>query len=164
MSAGVHTEGLAGGEDSGHYFGRPTWGTDCHWSKATISAREETRAKIKSQEATNMRQHSLLVLLSVLLTTAPACELGPINWPNALKCGPGVDDAIGSVSEVLLGNSDVAKELESLAYTHGTDTVVCLVERLRSDWSAPGASATPARANGVQRADAFLTEIGTKFE
>lgn len=111
-----------------------------------------------------MKTRYLTILLSSLLLTAPACRLGPVNWPEVVKCGPGVSDLIGIVSEVLLGESDVKKELESLAYTHGSDTVACVVERLRTDWSSPGASATPTRVRGVTRADAFLAEIKTEFE
>ena len=111
-----------------------------------------------------MNKRYSTTILAALLGLTSACELGPVNWPEALKCGPGISDLIGIVSEVLLGTTNVKKELESLALTHGTTTVVCLVEQLRSDWSAPGAAASPARVHGVQRADAFLSEIGTKFE
>jgi len=113
-----------------------------------------------------MFAHLLITCAVVLGVGAPtACDRTqtPVNWPELVECGPGVSDLIGIVTEVLLGDGDVRTELDNLARTNGTETVVCVVERLRSDWSAPGASATPQRAKGVDRADAFLTDVGTKF-
>ena len=106
----------------------------------------------------------ITLLASLFLVPLASCKLGKINWPQAVKCGPGISDLVGIVSEVLLGNGNVKKELENLARTHGTDTIVCLVERLRSDWSAPGSAASPARVHGVSRANEFLADIGTKVE
>lgn len=111
-----------------------------------------------------MSKCHLIALFSALLFASSACELGAVNWPEAIKCGPGISDLIGIVSEILLGESNVEHELEGLARTHGTDTVVCLVERLRTDWTSPGSAASPTRVRGVERADVFLSGIGTKFE
>lgn len=105
-----------------------------------------------------------LLILAALLAL-PACKaLGEVNWPKVAQCGPDVGDVVGAVSRVLLGKGDVVTELTDLARTHGTDTVVCLVDHLRADWSSPGASATPERVRGVARADVFLDEIGTDIQ
>ena len=103
--------------------------------------------------------------LSTLLFVAAACKsLPPIKWPELAKCGPDVSEIIGAVSEVLLNKKDPIKELENLARLHGTTTVVCAVEQLRSDWTKPGASATPARVTGINNANAVLSHMGTKIE
>jgi hypothetical protein len=111
-----------------------------------------------------LTRHLTPILIVLALTNTACRSLPPVVWPELAKCAPPVESIIGSVSEILLGKTSPKQELENLARVHGTDTVVCAVERLRSDWRTPGASASPERADALGRADAWLLEVHTKGE
>ena len=98
------------------------------------------------------------VLLVLAASLAAGCQpTGKVNWPALVECAPEPESIIGAVSEVLLNGGNWKQALEDLARVHGTTTVTCAVERLRSDWATPGAAASPERADGLARADEFLT-------
>lgn len=104
------------------------------------------------------------IVLALGLALGGCQQLQVPDWPEVVECGPDVSDLVSVVSRVLLGQGDVVSELTQLAGTHGYDTVACLVDQLRSDWTESGAAASPERARGVQRAGAFLAEVGTRVE
>jgi len=139
---------------------RNTTGRIAPNGQSTISVKT---SPAKPTSGSNSTLNGIVLLLAA---TFSACHTGmtKVNWPELARCGPGIEDIIGSVSEVLLNKGAVRTELENLARVHGTTTVVCAVERLRSDWMAPGAAASPERVEGVQRATAFLDEVGTRVE
>lgn len=104
-------------------------------------------------------------ILLAALVFAPACkQLEAINWPEVIKCGLGDRALLGEITEILRGDGDPKAKLEDLARTHGTDAVVCLVEVLRADQSAPALDKMPGRSQIVERANTFLREAGTRFE
>lgn len=98
------------------------------------------------------------VLLFAALSLALGCHHSPskVNWPAIAECSPEPESIIGAVSETLLNGGSWRQALEDLARVHGTTVVTCAVERLRSDWSAHGAAASPERVDGLARADEFL--------
>lgn len=99
------------------------------------------------------------LLLLAIGASAFACSpgrSGKVNWPAVVDCAPEPESIIGAVSEVLLDGGSWKQALEDLARVHGTTTVTCAVERLRSDWAAPGAAASPERVDGLVRANEFM--------
>jgi hypothetical protein len=112
----------------------------------------------------------LLPFIVFVITTFSCVPHGPIDWPRVVQCGPDISDIIGAVTRILLSDnheSDAATlsgrakdELSGLARTHGPDTVLCVIERLVNDWTAPGAASDPTRALGAARGQAFLDEVG----
>lgn len=106
-----------------------------------------------------------LALVAFVSPVGPACNtVKKVNWPELAKCGPSVEDIIGSVTRVLFKDANVSKELNDLALNHGTETVICAVDRLRKDWSRPGAAVTPERTTALNNAVDFLREVGTAIE
>jgi hypothetical protein len=53
------------------------------------------------------------------------------------------------------------RELEDLARTHGANTVACVVQRVVSDWNAPGAAQEPLRLAAAARGQDFLHQVGS---
>jgi len=111
------------------------------------------------------------LLLSSCGTTSNLAH--DIVWPVVAKCGPTTSDIVGVVSRILLDDgpptqlslsSHARDELAQLAEQYGADTVACLLDYWREEWTSPGASASPERAGAIVRADRFLEEIGTKIE
>lgn len=114
---------------------------------------------------------SYIVALFVVSLVAPACKpIEKIDWPKAVQCGPNIDDLIGTVSRILLSGGKTWKdELIDLARVHGNETVICIVDRLKHDWSQPTAARTPERngegddPGGLGRATEFLHDTGTEI-
>lgn len=109
-------------------------------------------------------RYQLPIILAPLLLMQSACgalQGSPIQWPDLVRCGPGVSDLVGTVTRVLDG-ADYREQLADLALTHGTEAVVCLVDRLVTDWGRPGASMHEKRALQLERGRAFLREAGTQ--
>lgn len=113
-------------------------------------------------------RHLLVAISLVLLSCGPH---GPINWPGLVECAPGISDLVGVVSRILLGAGPAdqtelgtrgKRELEDLARTHGASTVACVIERVVSDWTAPGAAQEPLRLAAAARGRAFLSDVGTR--
>ena len=119
-----------------------------------------------------MRTILIAVVMVVSVACAPSClpesQGGGLDWPKIAKCGPGVDDIVGTVERILLSDgtgsiSDRAKsELEQLAQQHGANTVACLVDLVVSGWTAPGAAPLPERVEGARRGRAFLATVGVE--
>lgn len=109
---------------------------------------------------------SILVLTLAFLAVATVSCLPQqqVDWPDVADCGPDTNDIIDVVSQVLFTGGNWRDKLEKLAVEHGSETVVCMVDRLQADWSAPGAASTPERVAALARANTFLDEIGTKVE
>jgi len=109
------------------------------------------------------------VLLLAALTSA-CVPHGPINWPGLVNCAPGVSDLVGVVSRILLaaGPADqtsigdrAKQQLEDLAREHGANVVSCVVQRVISDWNAPGAAQEPLRMAAAARGKDFLRVVGS---
>lgn len=106
----------------------------------------------------------------VLILFASCGPRGPINWPGMVECAPGISDLVGVVSRILLGDGPADQtaigtrakhELEDLARAHGADTVACVVERVVTDWNAPGAAQEPLRLAAAARGQDFLHQVGS---
>jgi len=116
----------------------------------------------KAPDRASSLNASLFVFGLSALTGIGCHPAGTLNWPKAVECLPPVESVIGSVAETLLGGGSPKQALEDLARVHGTQTIVCAVERLRSDWTAPGAAASPERLDGVKKAEEFLRDVDSK--
>jgi hypothetical protein len=110
----------------------------------------------------------VLVAVSAVSCTIPGHG---IAWPKLVQCAPDVSDAVGTVGRILLADGDDSsigqrgkRELADLAARVGPKTVACLIERLVSDWTAPGASQDPLLIHSAERGRAFLAEVGTQAE
>lgn len=109
-----------------------------------------------------------LCLSAALLFTGcgPNGPLAQINWPDKVECLPPVGNVLGAAASILLSGFDgdkVESGLKELGEKHGFDTVICAVESLRRDWTAPGAAMSVERLKGIQAAEAFLVKVGTKI-
>ena len=107
--------------------------------------------------------------IAVGLTGCP--HAGPFKWPDVAKCGGSVGDLVGTVTQILLndvGQGQISpggqQKLQQLATQYGADTVLCLVDQLFRDWTAPGASVNPERVAASARAQDFLAKTGTRIE
>jgi hypothetical protein len=109
----------------------------------------------------------LLAAMAITLLCAaclPDSQGGGVDWPEVAHCGPSVPDLVSDVSHVLLAGGDPAPQLRDLAVEHGADVVVCLVDLLRRDWTAPGSAPEPHRLAAARRAQDWLTSVGTRVE
>jgi hypothetical protein len=104
----------------------------------------------------------LFFTVCVCACSALGGAVEPVKWPDVVQCVPDATELVGEVSEVLLGGEQVADKLTDLARKHSPKTVVCVVNMLISKWQAPGASASPQRAQGAEAGAKFLSEIGTQ--
>jgi hypothetical protein len=83
-------------------------------------------------------------------------------WPTIAHCAPNPGDLVGEVTQALLSGGDYQKALEDLAVRYGGDAVVCMVNRLVSDWSAPSAARNAIRTDALARGRAFLASVPTQ--
>lgn len=131
-----------------------------------LRSAKKVASKTKTPAKKASRLNGTIALVGSLLFVAcrPIGEtkLGSIDWPALVRCGPDIEDIIGAVSEILLNGSKVSEQLGSLARTHGPDAVVCAVDRLRADWSSPGAASSSARVEALGRADVWFDEVGSE--
>jgi hypothetical protein len=111
---------------------------------------------------------SSLALLLVAGLAVASCAKTPL-WPAVAQCSGDVDGVVGQVTQILLndkGDGELSsagvKELESLALRYGGDTVVCLIDELVNEWTAPAATQHPGRRAAAVRAEKFLRSTGTK--
>lgn len=103
------------------------------------------------------------ILILTILTTLSCTSLSNIDWPQVAKCGkPAATDLIGIVGEVLLDGKDYKSRLTDLARRHGYETVVCVVDQLRSKWTGSAAASHPMRITAAARARAFLDDVGSQ--
>jgi hypothetical protein len=86
----------------------------------------------------------------------------PVKWPDAVQCVPDTTELVAEVSQVLLDGGSVTDKLTELARKHTPKAVVCVVDLLLQKWPAPGAAASPQRAQGVEAGQKFLSEVGTR--
>ncbi len=106
----------------------------------------------------------LILILFALTGCQTPLPKSPVDWPKLAQCAPPVDDLIATVSRVLLQSIDVQEELTELAREHGAEVVVCLVDQLRLDWTAPGAASSPKRTAATTSAQDFLKAVGTEVQ
>lgn len=113
----------------------------------------------------------VVVVFAAWTLSCSSCKNGatPFKWPDFLTCGPDVGALVGSVTQILLNDTSsdtspsVQQQLTQLAEQYGAAAVLCTVNVLAHDWSAPGASASPQRIAAAGRARAFLASTGTKI-
>lgn len=113
-----------------------------------------------------------LIFVVVMAFGIGGCgTLAQVDWPRLVQCGPGVSDIVAIVSRILLADgsastiSDRGKaELQGLANEYGASTVACMIDRLRQDWTAPGAAQDSTRIAAAQRGSRFLADVGTQVE
>jgi hypothetical protein len=115
-----------------------------------------------------MRKLLLTVLCAACLSSC--ANLPPINWPKLIHCTPGVSDLINVVTLILVADDQDdsrltacgARELAELALRRGPEAVVCIVERLVEDWTAPTGPPEPKRLAAAARGRHFLKDVGTE--
>ncbi len=114
-------------------------------------------------------------LVTVLSCTPPE-QSKKLNWPEVAKeCVPAKSELVDTVAEVLLSDGDASLSdrafnlLEKLAYQETPEAVVCAVNELHSQWTAPSTKRTAEAAKdnalshtAAKRADEFLERVGTK--
>lgn len=109
-----------------------------------------------------------VVLFVALAFHAQACGVfgsGGSFWPTAAKCAPSNSQAINAVADVLLQGGNYESNLEALGKRFGASAVVCIVNSLVADWSAPGKTgASPALVAAKGRGEAFLAKVGTRIQ
>lgn len=117
-----------------------------------------------------------LVIALVMLALCACAKSGagaPVQWPARVQCPASVDDLIATVSRILVGagppeqralGEAARAELEAQARRHGSDKVVCMIERLASDWSAPDAAQEPLRLAAAARGRNFLQTVGVSAQ
>lgn len=114
-----------------------------------------------------------LLCLGMVLFLALGCKgaLGPFTWPKVAHCAGNVPDLVAQVTQILLsdtGDANVTptaeQQLEQLAEKYGADAVLCLVETLVADWTAPGAAREAHRTAAARRGKGFLLAVGTVFQ
>ena len=111
---------------------------------------------------------SSLAILLVAGLAVTSCTKTPL-WPAVAQCSGDVNGVVGQVTQILLndkGDGELSsagvKELENLALRYGGDTVVCLIDELVNEWTAPAATQHPGRRAAAIRAEKFLQSTGTK--
>lgn len=126
---------------------------------------------------------ALFLLLTPSLSVTACGDLPPIQYPEVIKCGPPVEQLIGTVTRILFSNSSrdadsasaaeelrmsstiserAVAELDNLARAHGADAVACLVEEVLDEWKQTASSATPDRLRSIERGRDFLRLKGTR--
>lgn len=118
-----------------------------------------------------------LVMFCVLSVSAckPTSNGGnaPFGWDDVVECTEGViPSVIDSVTRILIDGVSGQKtlsqaaedELTDLAKEHGSAAVVCAIDKLASDWTAPGATQERERMGAVQRGRAFLDDKGIEVK
>lgn len=85
-------------------------------------------------------------------------------WPDVAKCAPNPGDLIGEVTQILLSGGDYETALEQEAIKDGGAAVVCAVNTLVRDWTAPGAARNALRTDALTRGQAFLAHVPTKVQ
>lgn len=108
--------------------------------------------------------------LAVVALVVGCGGAGPqFQWPRLVECAAGVPDAIGKVSTILIADKgdhgiseDAGRQLLDLGKQVGGDAVVCAVQRLVTDWLAPGAAQAPEQLAAAARGKAWLAQVGTE--
>ena len=110
----------------------------------------------------------LIVLLAAIGLSG--CEKPRVDWPEVVKCLPGVNELLSLVGDALLGDGGWRQALEDLALKHGADAVVCAVKQVHLEWSDSASAVSPedmtaedvARYRALGRAEAFLDSVGAE--